>query len=210
MGDRGDRARTALIDHAERLFAEHGIEAVSLRDVSKAAGQRNHSAAQYYFGDRAGLIAAVYEARMSIINARRGRLVAEARSHGREHDLETLVAAIVEPLMAVVAEANGWYGRFLARTRWSTFANRVLADLTVTSGLHDVFALLNEALADTPPLVRRTRIEHLNTLVVGTMAGWEWARDRHEHTTSPDFVVSDLITTSVAILTAPARTPAFT
>src|SRR5262245_50949587 len=117
MGDRGDRARLALIEHAERLFAEHGIEAVSLRDVSKAAGQRNHSAAQYHFGDRAGLLAAVYQARMSVINAHRAQLVEELRRDGREHDIDALVAAFVVPLVALVGETHGWYGRFLARTR---------------------------------------------------------------------------------------------
>lgn len=32
---RGDAARAALLESAERLFAERGIEGVSLRDVSK-------------------------------------------------------------------------------------------------------------------------------------------------------------------------------
>ena len=68
---RGVATREALVETAERLFAEQGIETVSLRDVSKAAGQRNHSAAQYHFGDRAGLVAAVYEHRMRHVNERR-------------------------------------------------------------------------------------------------------------------------------------------
>ena len=64
---RGDVARGALLDAAERLFAERGIEAVSLRDVCTAAGQRNHSAAQYHFGDRRGVVAAVFERRMGVV-----------------------------------------------------------------------------------------------------------------------------------------------
>ena len=82
MGKRGDDARSALIEAAERLFAERGVEAVSLRDVSAAAGQRNHSAAQYHFGDRAGLIAAVYEARMSLVNERRAGLLDRSTGAG--------------------------------------------------------------------------------------------------------------------------------
>jgi len=209
MGIRGDRARSVLIDNAERLFAEHGIEAVSLRDVSKAAGQRKHSAAQYHFGDRAGLVAAVYEARMGTINARRAEHVRELRAEGRERDLDALVAAIVVPLVDFVTESHGWYGRFLARTRWDTFAGRVLADLDVRSSLREVLGHLTDLMSDLPAAVRRSRLEHVNTLLIGTVAGWEWARDRSDRTSSAQFLTSDLIATSVAILTA-ASAPAFT
>ena len=44
-----------MIVVAERLFAERGIEAVSLREVGAACGLRNNSAAQYHFGSRTGL-----------------------------------------------------------------------------------------------------------------------------------------------------------
>ena len=47
-----------MIDAAERLAAERGMAAMSLREVQAAAGQRNKSAAQYHFGSRAGLIEA--------------------------------------------------------------------------------------------------------------------------------------------------------
>src|SRR5215831_7802458 len=82
----GDAARAALVESAERLFAERGIEAVSLRDVCAAAGQRNHSAAQYHFGDRQGLVAAVYEARMREVDERRHAYLDSLRASGRDHD----------------------------------------------------------------------------------------------------------------------------
>ncbi len=108
----------ALIAHAERMFAERGVEAVSLRDVNTAAGQRNHSAAQYHFGDRAGLIAAVYESRMSVVNERRVRMLQELDASGRDDDLAALVEVLVVPMVEVVAETAGWYGRFVAQLRW--------------------------------------------------------------------------------------------
>src|SRR4051795_6542335 len=98
---RGDDTRTALVETAERLFAERGIESVSLRDVCAAAGQRNHSAAQYHFGDRAGLVAAVYDHRMAIVNERRHALLDGLTDDG---GVVGMVGAVVEPLAAVVAE----------------------------------------------------------------------------------------------------------
>src|SRR5262245_25019066 len=124
MAPRG-AARLVIVEAAERLFAERGIEAVSLRDVNLAAGQRNHSAAQYHFGDRAGLIAAVFEARMTTINEHRHRLLA-----GLDQDdpLAALAGVLVAPLVDAVAATPSWYARFLARARWDTLAGDVLAE----------------------------------------------------------------------------------
>src|SRR5215216_2582903 len=101
MEGRRELARTALLDAAERLFAERGIEAVSLRDVA-AAGQRNHSAAQYHFGDRRGLVAAVFERRMRVVSERRHALLDELEATGHDGDVDSIVAAIVIPLTEVV------------------------------------------------------------------------------------------------------------
>ena len=211
VATRGDVARVALIETAERLFAERGIESVSLRDVSAAAGQRNHSAAQYHFGDRAGLVAAVYEHRMRDVNERRQAMLA-----GREcgdGDVGGLVRAVVEPLAAVVAETDGWYGRFLARTPWDTFARDVLVGLPVLSSYRRACQLLAAELADLPAAVRAGRIDQMGTLLIGTVAGWEWRRHRHEPAPGLDALQTDLTITITAVLTAPAErslTPATT
>ena len=52
------QTREELILAAERLFSEFGIDAVSLRQINAAAGQRNSSAAHYHFGSKDALIAA--------------------------------------------------------------------------------------------------------------------------------------------------------
>jgi AcrR family transcriptional regulator len=48
-------ARTRIVDAAERLFAEHGYHAVSLRSIM-ALAQVNISAAHYYFGSKKNLL----------------------------------------------------------------------------------------------------------------------------------------------------------
>src|SRR5262249_18330357 len=69
--------RTEIIDVAERLFAERGFSGVSLREINSEAGQRNASAIQYHFGNREGLIKAVFDRHVSVVDAERNRLLDE-------------------------------------------------------------------------------------------------------------------------------------
>jgi len=200
-------ARTALLAHAERLFAERGIEAVSLRDVSAAAGQRNHSAAQYHFADRHGLVAAVYAVRMGEVNARRQQRLAELARDGRDDDLEALVAAAIVPLVEVIAEADGWYGRFLARTRWDTLAREALDDLPEAASIRTVMRRIIARLDRLPDGLARSRADQMLTLVIGTVAGWEWARHRGSPRLSQAALTDDLVTTALAVLRAPGAQP---
>jgi AcrR family transcriptional regulator len=201
---RGDAARTALLDTAERLFAERGIEAVSLRDVSAAAGQRNHSAAQYHFGDRRGLVAAVFERRMAEVSGRRHARLDTLAATGDHLDVEALVAAIVIPLTEIVAESGAWYGRFLARTQWDTLAADVVADLPAGASYRRALDMLAVAV-DLPRAVRHSRLEQLGTLLIGTVAGWEWQRQRGSRRLKLAELQSELVATLIAVVRAPTH-----
>src|SRR3546814_12227805 len=73
-GEAGTRER--ILDTAERLFAEHGIDGVSIARITAEAGQRNASALQYHFGTRTDLIREIFARRMAVVNARRLELLA--------------------------------------------------------------------------------------------------------------------------------------
>src|SRR4051794_10685475 len=92
----GKATRDALIATAERLFAEHGFDAVSLREIAVAAGTRNSGAGQYYFGDKESLVQAIFEARAPGLNARRLALLEDVDDAA--DPAAALVVAIVRPL----------------------------------------------------------------------------------------------------------------
>ena len=53
-----ERAKTAIIEAARRLFGERDITAVSIRDIAAAAGV-SHGLVQHHFGTREQLVAAI-------------------------------------------------------------------------------------------------------------------------------------------------------
>ncbi len=100
----------SLVEAAERLFAERGIEGVSLREINAAAGQRNSTALQYHFGDRQGLLGAVLAKHHPAIEAHRHRLLDAYESGGHLPDgaaRRALAAALVRPLAAKLADPDG-------------------------------------------------------------------------------------------------------
>lgn len=88
-----------IIDTAERLIGELGIEGVSLRRISMAAGQRNNYAVQYHFGDIDGLIRAIHECRIPEIEFERSRMLARTEAEGRLGDARTLMGVLYLPLI---------------------------------------------------------------------------------------------------------------
>lgn len=99
-------ASERLISAAERLFAERGVDGVSLNEVNREAGQRNASALQYHFKDRTGLLKAVMAKHRGDVDARRDALLEQYRDAGVP-DLRALAAALVLPLAAKLSDPNG-------------------------------------------------------------------------------------------------------
>jgi len=104
--DRGTRSKDALLDAAERLVAEHGFE-VPLRDIAKAAGQRNNSAVNYHFRSRQDLVDAVVARRLLPMESERERMLGEL---GADADAHALMRVLVLPLLRL---ESTHYARFL-------------------------------------------------------------------------------------------------
>lgn len=102
----GAETRERIINAAERLFAERGIAGVSLREINRAAGQSNTGAVQYHFGDRDGLVRAIIDKHRRDTEPRRHALLDSYEDTGAT-DIRALVAALVQPLAAKLADPDG-------------------------------------------------------------------------------------------------------
>ncbi|MEV0226783.1 TetR/AcrR family transcriptional regulator [Streptomyces sp. NPDC050704] len=105
--------RDRLLDTAERLFAEHGFAATSLRTLTEAAGA-NVAAVNYHFGSKEGLLRSVVERAMASVNGERLRLLEELGASGRKPTVEELVRAFVATGASIV-ERSGERGPAVAR-----------------------------------------------------------------------------------------------
>ena len=191
--------RDAILDSAEREFAIHGAENASLRDIAVRAGQRNNSAVQYHFGDRDGLVAAVFARSMDAINTDRIARLAELGDGATAADL---VEILLIPLVDHVERTGGWYGRFLARNRFDRIAREVRGGLPASVVVRDIGRRLTVFLPDVPRRVRNARLEHVMNHYTAALASWEWARDRGEPRPTADELRAELLATCTAMVLA--------
>ncbi len=105
--------QVALIEAAERLFAAHGVDAVSTRDIAAAIAARNTNVVAYHFGSKDGLIEAIFRHRLPAIDMRRGALLAELETASGE-DLNATLRAFALPLFEQVdVDGQHSYARFV-------------------------------------------------------------------------------------------------
>ncbi|QWC86475.1 TetR/AcrR family transcriptional regulator [Nocardioidaceae bacterium] len=88
--------RDALLDAAERLFAEHGVAAVSDRRVAVEAGQGNNAAVAYHFGRRADLVEALVMRHLPTVERRCAAIIAGLPTDAPPR---AWIGALVHPLV---------------------------------------------------------------------------------------------------------------
>ena len=105
--------RESLMDAAESLFAERGIQAASLRAITERAAA-NLAAVHYHFGSKQGLVRAVFARRLAPLNEERLRLLDRCESTGG--GVEELLQAFLGPALEMARDAShGAFGRLLGR-----------------------------------------------------------------------------------------------
>lgn len=127
---RPDR-KAAILLAAERLFAQHGYHAVSIRQIAAEAGVPL-ALVGYYYGAKHELFYAIFAHWQSTIDQRLA-LLAEVFAGGAEPPtLRRVVRAFVEPVLALRASPEGeYYAMLVARElQYRTpDTDRVLAEM---------------------------------------------------------------------------------
>jgi len=198
-----------LLRSAERLFALHGIDAVSMRSICAEADQRNNTALQYHFGDKQNLVEAILADRMGSINERRHATLEQIRSDGCEGDLHCLVAALVTPFTDQLCDDAGGrdYVRFAAQLFSRGDAVALLAERRPwTEAFHAIVDLIRACLADVPEDVMAGRLTLMASQLVHATAAKEYELAEsgpRQRSQSVERFAGDLVDYVVGGLTAP-------
>jgi AcrR family transcriptional regulator len=107
--------KRSILQTAERLFAEHGFRATSLRAIT-ARAQVNLGAVNYHFESKDALILAVLKRRMKPLNAARVALLDkfEVEAGGKPVAVEKILEALFRPVLELIAQPSKG-GRYFLR-----------------------------------------------------------------------------------------------
>jgi AcrR family transcriptional regulator len=102
-----------LLQAAELVFADKGLEKATLREITRLA-EVNLAAVSYYFGSKSDLALAVFDQLSTRLNERRlaelEANLSEARQAGRPPDLRSILSIFIGPYVE-----TGKSGRLFAR-----------------------------------------------------------------------------------------------
>jgi len=163
-----------ILEVAERLCAEHGLEAVSTRDIAKEAAV-SLSVIYHHFGSKGNLLKTILQRRMAEVGELRTALFAELAEQTKP-DLDKLLYAIVAPV--ALLRARGKQGEitvaFLSRALLSTLPEIVEEVDTSVASLREVVDIAQRAV---PHLSRVEVCWRLHfTFGIEHMTHWDYER----------------------------------
>ncbi|PSK99948.1 TetR family transcriptional regulator [Murinocardiopsis flavida] len=173
--DRVAATRERILAAAERLFAEHGVAAVSNRQIGEAAGQGNNTAVGYHFGTKADLVRAIVRKHTEQVELLRGAMVAQT---GDSTEVRDWVACMVRPPTRHLADlgAPTWFGRFGAQVMTDPAYREIMVRESLDSpSLLRTTDRLNACLPELPLDVRLERGDMARQLMVHMVAERELA-----------------------------------
>ncbi|GAB3211198.1 TetR/AcrR family transcriptional regulator [Marinactinospora thermotolerans] len=174
-GERSAATRELILTTAERLFAEHGLFAVSNRQISEAAGQGNNTAVGYHFGTKADLLRAIVRRHSERIEQLRTAMVGQVRD---STDVRAWATCLVHPATDHLAELGPptWFARFSAQMTADPASRSIMYEETFRSpSLIEAIRGFDRCLPGMPARVRAERGDMARLLMVHMCAERELA-----------------------------------
>jgi AcrR family transcriptional regulator len=206
--ERASGTRDAILTAAERLFAEHGVFAISNRQVSEAAGQGNNAAVGYHFGTKADLIRAIVRKHNEQLERLCQQMVDAVGESAQVRDwVECLVLPFAQHLTALGNPT--WYARFSAQLMPDPAHRDISSEESLaSSSVLQIIEGLNRSLPGMPPEVHVERNAMARQLIVHMFADRERALAAGEPTPHADWdaMAASLIDAITGLMQAPVTT----
>ena len=129
--ERREEATGVILDAAEHLFAHHGRDGVTLKAIAKAA-KVDAALIHYYFGDKDGVLRAVWTRRTAILNPiREAAMDAYEKRVGGRLEIEGVLDVFLRPIFDTAFDnGEGWanFAAIAGATNASRFGGADLMD----------------------------------------------------------------------------------
>lgn len=142
-----------ILDVAEALFAEHGVQGTSVRTITDQAGV-NVAAVNYHFGSKDKLVFEVVRRRFQSLEQERSdaldEIEAKCKNENRRAEPTELASVLISPTFKRIKSGDvGWVNfiRFLARLTWEPGAEK----FTPPSSSLGIFERFDELLVKSHP-----------------------------------------------------------
>ena len=189
-----------LLLAAERLFAEHGLTGVSLRQISLEAGSSNNSAIRYHFGSKEDLLRAIFAYRLGDLTQRRALLSARANPD----DLRSQLEAHILPLIELAESPDSSYVSFIEQLQRAGAVDVFVHQPDAVNSQENFITQMQRLLLHIPEPGRSMRIQQAQDLAVHLAAERERAIRRNDAAVPFALYVSGVVDGLAGFLEAPA------
>ncbi|THH37285.1 TetR/AcrR family transcriptional regulator [Aliishimia ponticola] len=169
---KGERTRNRLKEAALKLFAENGVENVSIRDIQLAAGQKTNGSITYHFSSRDALIRELVQDVGKILDAGNNQRLDALEAKGGPHSVRDVTEIMIPtlPESSDLSPKEQTYGlRFFTSVMISRRELLFEATAGQDRGTRRCFAAIRNLAPEMPPEILRQRM--MLTLMFGLSAG---------------------------------------
>jgi AcrR family transcriptional regulator len=147
--------KSKILDVAEKLFAEMGIHATSIRQIVKEAGV-NVASLHYHFGSKEAVIHQIITRRLQPINEQKVKRLdqLEQESNGKPPELEAVLRAFIEPhiqMQKVAADKVKILMKLMVQIEDDAHKLEVMQDPVFMNTFNRFISVLQSILPNLPP-----------------------------------------------------------
>ena len=205
-----EATRIRIMEAAEILFANSGIDGVALREIAAAAGQGNNTAVQYHFGSKEQLVYDIFDYRSQMFEPMRTDMLAKAEAAGQIANPRTLLQVLVLPHLSICDDYgahpySAFLAQYLTRSRAEGIPHPYDRPEAPVPALRRVRELLAKSCEHVPPQPFRLRVGLVKLMFLNMLMRRDSGFPTAEQGISLNTLVDDTLDMMTAALVAPYR-----